>query len=49
MMYRRLEHVGVSLFIAGMGILNFTYLYQWLQFEMLKKFVLHVVKHFYVT
>jgi len=40
--------VSISIFIAGMGRLNFTYLYQFLQFKMLKKFVLHstfVVKH----
>jgi len=45
MMYRRLFNFNkwesVSLFIAGMGRLNFTYLYQWLQYKMLKKFMLH--------
>jgi hypothetical protein len=52
MMFRRIFNFNkwesVSLFIAGIGRLNFTYLYQWLQFKMLKKFLLHsafVVKH----
>jgi len=51
-MYRRLLNYNkwesVSLFIAGIGRLNFTYLYQWWQIKMLKKFMLHsafVVKH----
>jgi len=45
MIYRRIFNFNkwelVSLFIADMGRLNFTYLYQWLQFEMLKNCVLH--------
>jgi len=52
MMYGRLFNFNkwesVSLFIAGMARLNFSYLYQWLQFKMLKKFMLQsafVVKH----
>ena len=52
MMYRRIFNFNkwesVSLFIAGMGRLKFTYLYQWLQFKMLKKLVHHsafVVEH----
>ena len=39
---------SVSLFIAGLGQLNFTYFFNWLQFKMLKKFVCNstnTVKH----
>jgi hypothetical protein len=43
MMYRRVFNFNkwesVSLFIAGIGRLNFIHIYQWLQFKMLKKFV----------
>jgi exonuclease III len=52
MMYRRVFNFNkwesVSLFIAGIGRLNFIHIYQWLQFKMLKKFVhcsTFVVKH----
>jgi len=46
MMYRRL--FNFNKWESGMGRLNLTYLYQWLLFKILKKFMLHsafVVKH----
>jgi len=52
MLYRRVFNFNkwesVSLFIAGLGRLNFTHLFQWLQFKMLKKFIISstdTVKH----
>jgi len=52
MLYRRVFNFNkwesVSLFIAGLGRLNFTHMFQWLQFKMLKKFIISstdTVKH----
>ena len=43
MMYRRVFNFNkwesVSLFIAGLGRLNFIHVYQWLQFRMFKRFL----------